>query len=573
MELPNIPAAKCNKRTALFTCRKCGFFQDQRSITLYIVAYHLETSQAPYHCLLCRARYVEFERLQVHIRSAGHRAHLMIATPEEASKTLGRGSWTLKTEGEDRDIDRWSKPASDRYWNAQKQAKGIEGEAVEIGLEDLVDRTEEAVIEEYPISLEPLDFHPGLLEDLPYPFSATMSPCGSGSYADLFGGKAKAPTEETVKQQPKNKPPAQAVREGDQVVATDTIADNSDAAADTAASKSDAAADTATNKSNATADTAADKSDVVADTAADKSKDGAVDTAADKSKDAVTDTVTVKTKDTAADKSKDADADRPNVAAADKPHVAATDSPGDVASGNIATSFRSTIKDVVDTAEDSGPASFVDTLGDILSVEIYTSDALLASTSKDPNVAPPAPVSEPDSTNVDQVVPKKVSKKVISPELVLQKLAAVLKKVPKTRTQPCSVRLQRLPETQRPWPSPSMLLTVGRLCASMVWQAISSSVDPLLARVADLEASQATRDDRMAALIDRLAGILEQRAPQSSPNSKSKDSPKDPKRRTSESRGHHSKSTSCNLKHSRRRSRSRNKSPKRCRTEEWHDPV
>ena len=243
----------------------------------------------------------------------------MIATPEEASKTLGRGSWTLKTEGEDRDVDRWSKPDSNRYWNAQKEAKDIEGEAVEIGLEDLVDRTEEAVIEEYPISLEPLDFHPDLLEDLPSPFSATMSPCGSGSYADLFGGKAKAPTEETVKQQPKNKPPAQAVREGDQVVATDTIADNSDAAADTAASKSDAAADTATNKSNATADSAADKSDVVADTAADKSKDGAVDTAADKSKDAVTDTATVKPKDTAADKSKDADADRPNVAVADNP--------------------------------------------------------------------------------------------------------------------------------------------------------------------------------------------------------------------------------------------------------------
>ena len=90
MALAKIPPSKSHKRTALLTCRRCGFFQDFRSISLHVLGQHVDTKDAPYHCLLCRARYIDLDRLQVHVRSAAHRAHLMIATPDEVSNTLGR---------------------------------------------------------------------------------------------------------------------------------------------------------------------------------------------------------------------------------------------------------------------------------------------------------------------------------------------------------------------------------------------------------------------------------------------------------------------------------------------------
>ena len=110
------------KRTRLYSCLRCPYFNDIRGVKGHVVARHLGVEEAPFHCTLCTVKYTESGPWVKHANSDGHRARVFLM-PAQAANALGRSEWDLRTSGQDADARPWGTDESNRFWELQQQMK------------------------------------------------------------------------------------------------------------------------------------------------------------------------------------------------------------------------------------------------------------------------------------------------------------------------------------------------------------------------------------------------------------------------------------------------------------------
>ena len=146
------------KRTRVYSCNFCDYYHDQRSVKSHVISKHLAIEEAPFHCTLCRAYYVDEAGWIKHAQGAAHRARIFFC-PERARTCLGRTNWILKvgTPEEGGHCRPWDMDVSNRYWELLKSIAASQPEPVSAVELDPAPSADETNITRNPVTEESLE--------------------------------------------------------------------------------------------------------------------------------------------------------------------------------------------------------------------------------------------------------------------------------------------------------------------------------------------------------------------------------------------------------------------------------
>ena len=130
-----LPADKVPKKAQIFQCNNCRFFGQGPQVRGHVLARHVATSRAPFHCLPCEFKGELLSDLEKHAATPRHRARAIMLSEDERASALGRGDWAFVA-GPNGDATPWGRGLSTRFWRSVSQLGG--GGPVSLSEEDLV---------------------------------------------------------------------------------------------------------------------------------------------------------------------------------------------------------------------------------------------------------------------------------------------------------------------------------------------------------------------------------------------------------------------------------------------------
>ena len=114
--------SKKSHRGPIYRCRQCPWEGDKKGVTFHIVMQHRTVEEAPFHCLVCLAKFTTAKPWRRHRATQGHQVRVAMRKAYQGEKgvnlddCMGQGSRPIRFEGDGADVEQMGKEYSNKFW-------------------------------------------------------------------------------------------------------------------------------------------------------------------------------------------------------------------------------------------------------------------------------------------------------------------------------------------------------------------------------------------------------------------------------------------------------------------------